>query len=191
MHRCLALILLALVAGPSAGVANEAETTTSGLIRSAELPSHRFLMNLLNEEDTALADFTTDGCSGGMSAGWALVAEDFPDLTRTEDGTLPWRQCCVTHDRAYHNAGGATDADASFDARLAADEALRACVEATGEARKAEVMERYGMTQSQAETGYRLLARAMYNAVRLGGAPCSGLPWRWGYGYPKCWAPLR
>jgi len=30
------------------------------------------------------------------------------------------------------------------------------------------------------------IAEIMYRAVRLGGAPCTTLPWRWGFGWPKC-----
>ena len=31
-----------------------------------------------------------------------------------------------------------------------------------------------------------LTGELMYRAVRLGGAPCTGLPWRWGHGWPPC-----
>ena len=189
--RVVALVLLALIASPSSVLSDEAQGPTSALLRAAELPSHRFLIRLIGEENPELSAFTTDGCSGGMSAGWALIGEDFPELPGTEDGTLPWEPCCVIHDRAYHNAGGATNPDASFDARYAADEALRACVEKTGEVEKVKAAERLNLTEAQIETGYQLLAQAMFNAVRLGGGPCSGLPWRWGYGYPRCWSPLR
>ena len=33
---------------------------------------------------------------------------------------------------------------------------------------------------------YAAIAELMYRAVRIGGIPCSGLPWRWGYGWPEC-----
>ena len=29
-------------------------------------------------------------------------------------------------------------------------------------------------------------ADMMYRAVRIGGGPCTGLPWRWGNGWPGC-----
>jgi hypothetical protein len=38
---------------------------------------------------------TTDGCSGGMTAGWQLISHKPP----------PWNDLCVTHDCAYW-AGG-------------------------------------------------------------------------------------
>ena len=33
---------------------------------------------------------------------------------------------------------------------------------------------------------YEVIGDLMYRAVRIGGIPCSGLPWRWGYGWPEC-----
>lgn len=78
---------------------------------------------------------------------------------------LPFEACCITHDRVYHAGGAETTARAGYDARLRADIALQACV---------------------AETGGQVIADAMYQAVRLGGQPCSGLSWRWGYGRAGC-----
>ena len=40
--------------------------------------------------------------------------------------------------------------------------------------------------QSTVETLYAANAELMYSAVRIGGIPCSALPWRWGYGWPEC-----
>ncbi len=78
---------------------------------------------------------------------------------------LPFEGCCVSHDRAYHAGGGAATARGSYVERLAADRAFQACV---------------------AETGSQVMADALFQAVRLGGGPCSGLSWRWGYGRPDC-----
>jgi hypothetical protein len=39
--------------------------------------------------------FTTDGCSGGMTALWRLVSRRDP----------PWQGACVEHDRAYWRGG--------------------------------------------------------------------------------------
>jgi hypothetical protein len=36
------------------------------------------------------------------------------------------------------------------------------------------------------DEAYAAIADAIFAAVRLGGAPCSGLSWRWGYGFPNC-----
>ena len=59
--------------------------------------------------------FTTDGCSGGMSASWRLIFRRAP----------PWEGECVEHDRAYH-AGG-TRAE-----RVEADRILAAAVTRLG-----------------------------------------------------------
>ena len=33
---------------------------------------------------------------------------------------------------------------------------------------------------------FAVAGRIMYDAVRIGGMPCTGSPWRWGYGWPGC-----
>ena len=98
----------------------------------------------------------------------------------------PWENCCVIHDRAYHNAGGTDSAEESYDARLAADDALHACVAAHGDLYADEYADRYDMEPDQIRSIHAITADAMYGAVRFGGGPCSGLPWRWGFGYPGC-----
>jgi hypothetical protein len=52
--------------------------------------------------------FTTDGCSGGMTAMWRLVGRCDP----------PWNDLCVEHDRAYWAGGTA-------EMRRQADRVLR------------------------------------------------------------------
>ena len=161
-------------------------TDESSLSRSLELPAHTALQSLMGRNETELAPLTTDGCSGGLSQVWALVAENFPDFQETHADEPPWQGCCVTHDRAYHNAGGAQDAAASYSARLRADEILRSCVIDTADARMDDLVALYDVDEDQVRAAYNTIAGAMYLAVRFGGAPCSGLPWRWGYGYPQC-----
>lgn len=162
-----------------------APAQTSDLVREAELPAHRLLMSVI-AADPNPAPFVTDGCSGGMSAGWELVAAGFPEFAARHEAQPPWEACCVTHDRAYHLAGGARTAEASWDARLAADEALRACVSETGATRRAALAASYGISEDRVDAAYAAIAQAIFAAVRLGGAPCSGLSWRWGYGFPYC-----
>lgn len=157
-----------------------------GVGRLAEMPAHRALMARVAATGAALAPFETDGCSGGLSSSWELVADRFPDFADVHEQAPPWESCCVVHDRAYHDAGGATGAGASFDARLAADTALRACVIDTGETRIDQVAAVYDVPPDQVRAAYRTIAGAMYLAVRFGGGPCSGLPWRWGFGYAHC-----
>nr|WP_255596676.1 hypothetical protein [Cognatishimia sp. MH4019] len=106
-----------------------------------------------------MTPFQSDGCSGGLSEVWSAL----PRELRADP--LPFEACCVTHDRAYHAGGGEALPRGGYMARLAADRALQACV---------------------AQSGGRALADGMFQAVRLGGMPCSGLAWRWGYGRPAC-----
>lgn len=152
--------------------------------RTLELPAHRALMAVRQAAD--LVPFTTDGCSGGLSEGWTLVADAFPDFAAAHQVSPPWEACCVTHDRAYHAAGDARTAEASWQARLDADRGLQSCVRATAGDRADALADLYGMTPGQVRDAYATIAGAMFLAVRFGGGPCSGLPWRWGFGYPSC-----
>ena len=154
--------------------------------RSLEMPAHRTLQSVISAPDTKLSAFETDGCSGGMSWSWRAVADLFPDFEAAQGARPPWEQCCVIHDRAYHNAAGATTAAQSFEARLSADQALQACVVEQGEAQVKDLALRYEVSEDNIRLAYDMIATSMFNAVRFGGGPCSGLPWRWGFGYPGC-----
>ena len=91
-----------------------------------------------------IAPFSSDGCSS------------FPD--RSPVGRADWCGCCLAHDLAYWRGGTA-------DERLAADEALRHCV--------------------QARTGSAELADVMFAGVRIGGGPYLQTSYRWGYGWSQ------
>ncbi len=179
------LLCLAAITAASQVVAQESRFAAD-LQKTLEMPGHRSLQSVIEKPETTLSEFETDGCSGGMSSGWQLVADLFPAFAEAQGGEPPWEECCVIHDRAYHNAGGATDAEASFAARLEADEALRQCVANPPPDDIAAAMTRYEAEETQVLLAYDLIASAMFNAVRFGGGPCSGLPWRWGFGYPGC-----
>lgn len=187
------LPLLACAAWLVAGAVSAEETWAEQLSRGVELPAHRWLEQVRTAPGAARTAFTTDGCSGGMSAVWAYLAERFPEFAALYAVAPPWESCCVTHDRAYHGAGDDPAPDASYDARLSADLALRSCVAATvevaGGAGGTVLQERYGLTPEQEVQLYEAVAAAMFQAVRLGGGPCTGLTWRWGYGWPQCWSP--
>ncbi|WP_293575849.1 hypothetical protein [Phaeobacter sp.] len=127
--------------------------------------AHEALLQVIDASDHTPAPFTTDGCSGGLSLLWRQFVS-----AATDQGPR-FEYCCVAHDRSYHMAGGATTATESVVARRLADKTLRQCVEAE----LADVTPLSGA-----------IASAMFSAVRFGGAPCTGLPWRWGYGYPPC-----
>ena len=154
--------------------------------RQFELAAHAALMHQV-EQATAPAPFTTDGCSGGLSASWQSVAAYWPQFAAEYKQHPPFDSCCITHDRAYHNAGSAHSVTASYTARLTADQALQACVISTGKARQSELAAKYKVSEAQVDTAYQLLASSLYYSVRFGGGPCSGLSWRWGYGYQQCW----
>ena len=98
----------------------------------------------------------SDGCSGGMSDSYAKL----PQAIRDRFGeTLPWRQCCVVHDRAYYYGG-------TREEKQAADEALKQCV---------------AQTLDNNILGI-LLGLAMQAAVSIGGLPYFATSYRWGYG---------
>ena len=79
-----------------------------------------------------------------------------------------------------------TTPDESFEARKDADLTLKACVIETGIERAPKLVKEYKLSTEQVSLLYETVANLMYRAVRLGGIPCSGLPWRWGYGWPEC-----
>ena len=152
-----------------------------------ELARHQRLVMRKVEPGTTLAAFVSDGCSGGLSVGWHYLAGRFPDFRARHGGRPPWEACCIAHDRRYHAGGGAgLDARTSFAARLAADRELRSCVERVGPVRAPELRTEYGLAREEVGILYATIADLMYHAVRLGGVPCTGLPWRWGYGWPAC-----
>ena len=146
-----------------------------------ERPSHRALARV-RAEGAAPAPFETDGCSGGLSSVWRVAASRLPDFGEAFGAHPPWEACCVAHARLYHLGGDDPEPEARYAARLEADQALEVCVRATGEA--AAALEEEGA--AQVRLGYEAVARAMFVAVRFGGAPCSGLPWRWGFGHAGC-----
>jgi len=153
----------------------------------AELWLHEALLGTVAESGPA--PFTTDGCSGGMSQVWGMVGNVAPGFLEMHGESPPWERCCVIHDQAYHLAGGAgpqMSAAQSWKARLESDQALQACVIDAAPSEVERLGALYGLHEDQVLQLYRWLGQAMFHAVRLGGAPCSGLPWRWGYGYPGC-----
>ncbi len=181
----LAAAIAGVVSAPSRGADGSDTSVIVDVERWLELPAHSRLIATRDRAGVELAPFVTDGCSGGLSAGWDFAAAHLPALAARHGDHPPWEACCVVHDRAYHAAPG-EDAEASFDARLAADRAMQACVLAEGEHRKPQLMAEYGIGAVAVDLLYEGIAAAMYRAVRLGGVPCSALPWRWGYGWPYC-----
>jgi len=151
-----------------------------------ELTLHRRLAEVRRAPATKITPFVTDGCSGGMSGLWVFTAERFPAFAGVHSDVPPWEACCIVHDRAYHRGGPDPDPAASYSARVAADEKLRQCVVAKSNERTDVLQQVYGLDATDIRLLYEAIGAAMFHAVRLGGQPCTGLPWRWGYGYPAC-----
>ncbi|MFD3189831.1 hypothetical protein ACFMPD_06085 [Sedimentitalea sp. HM32M-2] len=181
-------VALSLVAGAvSAQTGGQGRNgDQSGLARMLEVRAHQALIERIGRDDAVLAPFATDGCSGGLSDVWRMVSARFPDFAAAHEDRPPWEPCCVVHDAAYHDGTGGGTAEAGYAARLQADAALRLCVIDIGETRKRQLAEAYDIDSATVIAGYEVIADAMYLAVRLGGAPCSGLSWRWGFGWPDC-----
>jgi hypothetical protein len=184
-NRSLGLVLVLFTALAGGAAAGEAPAVVDRVELWLELPAHERFVATKSLPGAALSPFTTDGCSGGLSAGWAFAARHIPALAEHHGAHPPWEACCFAHDRAYHQGPG-DDAMASFVARRIADETMRACVLAEGAARRESLMRDYGLSAGMVDFLYEGIAGAMYRAVRLGGAPCSRLSWRWGYGWPQC-----
>jgi hypothetical protein len=134
-----------------------------------------------------IAAFRSDGCSGGMSAAWSYLSDTLPEFVRYAGEKPPWEHCCVAHDRDYWR--GMTQN--GFVEREQSDARLRDCVRATGERSGAEITETLGLPQQEVIDMINLTSELMYQAVRLGGGPCTGFPWRWGHGWPECSASLE
>ncbi len=177
--RSAAMVMALLLASPATGQGWDQ------LGRGLEMKAH---VALMSQVAGAPAPFTTDGCSGGLSSTWQSIAAYWPQFAKDHQEQPPFETCCITHDQAYHNAGSARVASDSYQARLVADRVLQACVIETGEVRRAELAVLYGVSEAQVVEAYELLAGSMYYSVRFGGGPCSGLSWRWGYGFNQCWS---
>lgn len=163
------------------------DPTMDAIERGLELERHEQLLARIAEEDSVLNDFTTDGCSGGLSIAWEEFSERFPEFAVRHGELPPWQDCCVTHDRQYHAGGtGNLSATESFELRKLADLDLKACVVNTGVERSSAIKGIYGLTGDQVRVLYGALSELMYHAVRVGGIPCTDQPWRWGYGWPLC-----
>lgn len=176
-------------AAPSkiASIEEPPSPTMDALERQLEASRHQHLLIDISQKKTPLNAFTTDGCSGGLSAGWELVTKQFPDVGVRHGKLPPWQECCVVHDRAYHAGGaGASSPIESFEMRKQADLKLKACVVDAGIKRSAPLKEFYGLSDNQVDTLYQAISELMYRAVRIGGMPCTQEPWRWGYGWPPC-----
>lgn len=177
------VVLLSACAEPEVAVSPGMDAVE----RELEVSRHGHLLERIAIASGGLSEFTTDGCSGGLSLAWEQFSGQFPEFEESHGRLPPWQACCVTHDRAYHAGGlGADSAIESFELRREADLALRACVLQVGTDRSEDLRALYGLTPDQVASLYESLGDLMYRAVRLGGVPCTSESWRWGYGWPEC-----
>ena len=160
------------------------ETSAETLIEQGmrELEEYRMRQLQAEQGQATLEDFTTDGCSGNLSSSWEALSNLIPGFADQLGHKPPWEACCVAHDRSYWE-GSVVD---GFNRRLQADEALKACVVATGDRLAAQYSQRHSVTEESVHDTFERVSKLMYRAVRVGGQPCSLLPWRWGYGWPNC-----
>jgi len=161
--------------------------TLEAIERQLETSRHESLLTRIAERDAELSEFSTDGCSGGLSIGWAQLSDRFPAFAARFGDEPSWEACCVAHDRDYHVGGAeAVSASDSFDQRRDADRTLASCVVDTGVQQSPTLQELYELSETQIRILYEAIAELMYRAVRLGGIPCTSQSWRWGYGWPMC-----
>lgn len=163
------------------------ESGINALERQLEMERHEQLATLKLLPKSVLTKFTTDGCSGGLSVGWEYLAGTIKNFQTMHGSQPPWESCCISHDLIYHTGGiRETGAEKSFKDRKEADMALKSCILETGLKRAPELSSSYNVSSREVKIIYTTIADLMYRAVRIGGMPCTGLPWRWGYGWPEC-----
>jgi len=177
-------LLLVLLLGIQAPLFAEPEKQNIILKMNRDLEQWNLEQLALVQSDpkSILVEFETDGCSGGLSDAWKGFAKISSDFKQFLSNRPPWEPCCVTHDRAYWKG----ETKNGFDKRLKADKTLRQCVLDYGVKNSERLANKFNLTEQQVLIQFKITSTLMYRAVRLGGKPCSYLPWRWGYGWPHC-----
>ncbi|VAW93295.1 hypothetical protein MNBD_GAMMA21-945 [hydrothermal vent metagenome] len=160
----------------------EQENIILKMNRDIEEWNLNLLASVQLDPKSKLIEFETDGCSGGLSDAWNGFAKISPEFKEHFNERPPWESCCVTHDRAYWKG----DTEDGFNQRLQADIILRQCVLNYGTENSNRLAKKFNVSEEKILTQIKLTSTLMYHAVRLGGKPCSYLPWRWGYGWPHC-----
>lgn len=131
-----------------------------------------------------LAPFVSDGCSGNISKAWsgavAGLSGVFADIDRRyfDIKNIPFEYACEKHDWLYHKGEG------GYVGRLRADNELRQEIINYALEHVDDIKRRTRLqTDESAIFLYETIADLVYRGVRLGGAPCSGESYAWGYGY--------
>jgi hypothetical protein len=171
------LLIVALIP-----VGLSAQNPLQEIVEALETQQMERLASQQNRSGITIDAFNSDGCSGGMSSTWGYLSDTLPEFIRYAGDKPPWEHCCVAHDRHYWRG----ESNHGFSQREQADERLRQCVTLTGREQGDEISTILGLQKQDIIELIDLTALLMYQAVRIGGAPCTGLPWRWGHGWPPC-----
>ena len=161
---------------------SEQENVILKMSRELEEWNIKRLSAVQSDPKSNLREFETDGCSGGLSDAWLGFGKILPQFQQHFGNRPPWELCCVNHDRAYWQ--GVTEN--GFSKRLQADQELKQCVYDYGTENSKRLAAKFNLSEDKIVSQFKLTSILMYRAVRLGGKPCSYLPWRWGYGWPHC-----
>ena len=183
------LLICALLCSRQVGAlwqdAGEPDTFIDKLEYKVEIDRHERLAATRKAAGVTLAPFVSDGCSGGQSAGWALASSRFDFLLSVMAATRHRESCARSMTKS------ATRADRQMPTQRPALKRgvsqTSNCAHAYAGLARSErkiLMTEYGLGRDEVTLLYRGIADAMYRAVRLGGAPCTRLPWRWGFGWP-------
>jgi hypothetical protein len=177
-----ACALFGIVGYTGAAVASDTNAETKSVDRTTEERDMSRLARVQADPANTLAEFTTDGCSGGLSDAWATLSFLLPAFRDALGDRPPYEYCCTAHDRAYWRGETAK----GYAQRLEADDALRRCVIDHGAQHRAAFAEQFQLSEETIVQNFRVIGDLIYFAVRKGGKPCSPFPWRWGYGWPTC-----
>ena len=93
--------ILFIFLAPLITLSVRAESLVDEGFRELEELRLRQLQTVQNDAD--IATFTTDGCSGGQSQSWELLAKILPGFERQFGDKPPWETCCVAHDKEYRD----------------------------------------------------------------------------------------
>ena len=176
------LITSVLLLGSSTYAGEEQENVISKLEREHEDWTMQLLAKIQARPDAKMIKFESDGCSGGLSAGWNSFAKVFPAFKKDYGDRPPWEYCCVTHDKDYWMG----ETENGYEKRLKSDLVLKQCVIDWGKVNSEQVAKKLNKSAKKIEAQVNITAELMFNVIRVGGKPCSFLPWRWGYGWPHC-----
>jgi len=136
------------------------------------------------KKTTRLSPFETDGCSGNVSEGWTSAVKTLSNISDdfskkySDQKNIPFESAGISHDKIYHQGVG------GYVSRLNAGNQLRADIIKYGINNWQDIIENTPLkTKEEVVFVFEKIAEVIYRSVRVGGFPCSGQPYAWGYGY--------